>query len=75
MDATDVSKALTSLWRDLGKNGNSEPYSIPLIGTGKARAKDVSRNEVAKLIILSFLASSKEHKITESLTICNETTF
>lgn len=70
VDATDVSKALTSLWRDLGKNGNSEPYSIPLIGTGKARAKDVSRNEVAKQIILSFLASSKEHKITESLTIC-----
>lgn len=66
----DVSNALTSLWYDLGRNGNSEPYSIPLIGTGKARAKDVSRNEVVQQIILSFLAASKEYKITESLTIC-----
>lgn len=70
VDATDVSQALTGLWDDLSRNGNCEPYSIPLIGTGKARAKDVSRNEVVQQIILSFLAASKDHKITESLTIC-----
>ena len=70
VDATDVSQALTGLWHELGRNGNSEPYSIPLIGTGKARAKDVSRNEVVQQIILSFLAASKERKITENLTIC-----
>lgn len=70
VDASDVSEALTGLWYDLGRKGNSEPYSIPLIGTGKARAKDVSRNEVVQQIILSFLAASKEYKITESLTIC-----
>ena len=70
VDAMDVSQALTGLWYDLSRNGNCEPYSIPLIGTGKARAKDVSRNEVVQQIILSFLAVSKEHKITESLTIC-----
>ena len=70
VDATDVSQALTGLWYELSRSGNCEPYSIPLIGTGKARAKDVSRNEVVQQIILSFLAASKEHKITESLTIC-----
>lgn len=70
VDATDVSQSLTGLWYDLSRNGNCESYSIPLIGTGKARAKDVSRNEVVQQIILSFLAASKEHKITESLTIC-----
>lgn len=70
VDATDVSQALNNLWYDLSRNGNCEPYSIPLIGTGKARAKDVSRNEVVQQIILSFLAASKEHKITENLTVC-----
>ena len=70
VDATDISQALTGLWYNLSRIGNSEPYSIPLIGTGKARAKDVSRNEVVQQIILSFLAASKERKITESLTIC-----
>lgn len=70
VDAADVAQALTGLWNDLSKNGSNEPYSIPLIGTGKAKAKDASRNEVAQQIILSFLAASKEHKITENLTIC-----
>lgn len=70
VDVTNISQALNGLWNELSKNGNCEPYSIPIIGTGKARAKDVSRNEVVQQTILSFLAASKEHKITESLTIC-----
>lgn len=70
VDAETVSQALTSLWNNIHREGNNEPYSIPLIGTGKARAKDISRNEAVQQIILSFLAASKEHKITECLTIC-----
>lgn len=70
VDASDVSQALSSLWNELHREGNSEAYSIPLIGTGKARAKDVSRDEVIQQIILSFLAASKDHKITEKLIIC-----
>ena len=70
VDALNISQALFGLWNELSKAGNSEPYSIPIIGTGKARVKDASRNEVVQQIVLSFLAASKEHKITESLTIC-----
>jgi len=70
VDASDISMSLVSLWDTLAIEGNQEPYRIPLLGTGKARAKDASRNEVVREIILSFLAATKEHKITESLTIC-----
>ncbi|MCR5701106.1 MAG: DUF6430 domain-containing protein [Lachnospiraceae bacterium] len=70
VDALNISQALTNLWNYLYREGNAEPYSIPLIGTGKARAKDVSRNDIVQQIILSFLVASREHKITESLTIC-----
>ena len=70
VDASDISMSLVSLWDTLAIEGNQEPYRIPLLGTGKARAKDASRNEAVREIILSFLAATKEHKITESLTIC-----
>lgn len=70
VDASDISKALVSLWEVLTTEGNQEPYSIPLIGTGKARAKNASRDEIVKEIILSFLAATKERKITEKLIIC-----
>lgn len=70
VDASDISMSLVSLWDTLAIEGNQEPYRIPLLGTGKARAKDASRNEIVREIVLTFLAATKEHKITESLTIC-----
>ena len=65
-----ITEALDGLWGELIKNGNKEPYSIPLLGTGKAGAKDASRDDVIKQIVLSFLSATKEHKITENLIIC-----
>ena len=58
------------MWNTLTDIGNTEPYSIPLLGTGRARVKDASRDDVVQQIILSFLAATKDHKITESLTVC-----
>lgn len=69
-DIEDVSNALVCLWNTLTDIGNTEPYSIPLLGTGRARVKDASRDDVVQQIILSFLAATKDHKITESLTVC-----
>ena len=69
-DAEDVAQALVGLWNTLIKEGNTETYSIPLLGTGRARVKDASRLDVAQQIILSFLAATKDHKITENLIIC-----
>ena len=73
VDITSIAQSLDGLWASLAEIGNHEPYSIPLLGTGKARAKDASRDEVVRTIILSFLASVKEHKVTESLIICIHT--
>ena len=65
-----ISQSLVSLWESLVDVGNQEPYSIPLIGTGKAGINDASRDEIVRDIVLSFLAATRNHKITEDLIIC-----
>ena len=69
-DAEDVAQALDGLWNALSSEGHTETYSIPLLGTGRARVRDASRLDVSQQIILSFLAATKEHKVTENLIIC-----
>lgn len=70
IDVSEVTKALVCLWDSLNGIGNMETYSIPLIGTGRAKVKNASRDEVIKEIVISFLAASRERKITENLIIC-----
>lgn len=66
----NVQIALESLWNQLELRGHIENLYIPLIGTGKAGIKDATREKVIKEIIFSFVAFSKEKKITEKLIIC-----
>ncbi|WP_295095182.1 macro domain-containing protein [Ruminococcus sp.] len=70
VDISSITQSLFSLWDALVEIGNHEQYSIPLLGTGKGRIKDASRDEVVRTIILTFLSKVKDHKITESLVIC-----
>ena len=70
VEACNIAKALVNLWDSLAIIGNQETYSVPLVGTGKARVRDASRDEIVRTIILTFLAATKEHKITEHLIIC-----
>ena len=70
VDVSDLTNALIGLWDYLCDDGNLENYSIPLLGTGKAGVKNASRDDVVKEIVLSFLAATREHKITENLIIC-----
>lgn len=70
VEASIISEALVGLWDSLTEIRHMETCSIPLIGTGKAGAADVSRNDVVKQIVISFLAATKSHKITENLIIC-----
>lgn len=70
VDAANISQTLVKLWDTLAFEGNQEAYSIPLIGTGKAKVKDASRDEIARETIISFLAATREHKITDTLYIC-----
>jgi len=66
----NVQIALEGLWNQLELKGHIENLYIPLIGTGKAGIKDATREKVIKEIIFSFVAFSKEKKITEKLLIC-----
>lgn len=70
VDISDIASALVKLWDELNVIGNKEDYSIPLLGTGKVGVKNASRDDVIKLIVTSFLAATREHKITENLNIC-----
>ena len=69
-DVSNLSQSLVCLWDCLSIIGNMETYSVPLIGTGHGRVKNASRDEVVKEIVISFLAASREQKITENLIIC-----
>ena len=53
-----------------GNRGNLEDVAIPLIGTGRAGIRNVTREKVVKEIINSFMESSKQRKVTENLIIC-----
>jgi hypothetical protein len=66
----NIQLALEGLWSQLENRGHIENLALPLIGTGRAGIKDASRRRVIQEIIFSFVASSKERKITENLLIC-----
>lgn len=69
-DASNIVLALVSLWDYLIEHGNQEYYSIPLLGTGRAGVGNLSREDIIKEIVLSFIMASKDKKITENLIIC-----
>lgn len=66
----NIKKALEGIWNYLENKGHIENLAIPLLGTGKAGIKDATREKVIKEIILSFVATARERKITEKMIIC-----
>ena len=66
----NVQLALEGIWNQLENKGHIENIAIPLLGTGKAGIRDATRERVIKEIIFSFVAFSKERKVTEKLLIC-----
>ena len=70
VDMGGITSALVNLWSVLSEIGNKETYSIPLLGTGRAGVRDASRDDIIKDIIHTFLAATKDYKITENLIIC-----
>lgn len=69
-DASDMHTSLNRLWDELSNEGNKETYSVPLIGTGRAGVRNITREEIIKEIILTFLLSTQNYKLTEHLIIC-----
>lgn len=63
-----IRNSLSYLWNFLSKAGDRDDYIVPLFGTGYGRV--LSRNEVYKQILISYLNSIKNHVYTKKLTIC-----
>lgn len=65
----DLRNSLNELWEYLIQNGSKDNLILPIIGTGRGRIK-LTREEVIKETVLSFLVSLSTDSYCEQLTIC-----
>ena len=65
----DLRSSLIELWAFLSHCGSKDNLVIPIIGTGRGRIQ-MTREEVIKEIVLSFLSSLDIESYCEQLTIC-----
>lgn len=66
---SEISSALTSLWKNIHIIGDGETLLIPLIWTGRAGIQDAQRDKITREIISSFVAATYNIKPTEKLII------
>lgn len=65
-----VWKSLVSLWDKQNELGNHGPISVPVIGGGQARMSHLlPAQDSIRLIALSFMFASRQHKISDELRI------
>lgn len=65
----DLRNSLNELWAFLTHSGSKDNLIIPIVGTGRGRIT-LTREEVIKEIVLSFLVSLSSDSYCEQLTIC-----
>ena len=63
-----VSQVLGTLWHYVGEQGELEPLSVPILGTGRARIM-VQREEMVRQIVNSFVAACSEKRFCDELVI------
>lgn len=66
--ADDVWNSLSCLWNELRLKGHGLEVAIPIIGSDLART-NLPRMALIKLIVISFIAASKEGFVTRKLTV------
>jgi hypothetical protein len=65
-----LSSCLDSLWSSVRTNGQNEGVSMAIIGSDTARVSHIaSHTDLIKLIVLSFILTSREKIVTPSLTL------
>lgn len=65
-----VWKSLLLLWDEIGKKGNGNTVSIPVIGGGQARLSSIlPAQDAIRLTILSFMLASRSARICDELRI------
>ena len=62
-------ESLGQLWECVYEKGQRKPASMPLLGTGLARINALDRESLLRMIILSFLARSREKLVCNELTV------
>jgi Domain of unknown function (DUF6430) len=67
---SDLWLGLSNLWDIIRDKGQRQPVSMPIVGSELARVSNqVSRADLVRLIILSFLTESRERVVTNELRI------
>ena len=64
----NIWQSLSSLWKQVRLKGHGKQITIPIMGSSLART-NLPRKTLAKLIISSFLISSKQEFIAEKMTL------
>jgi hypothetical protein len=61
--------SLGLLWAALAEHGQRRPVALPVLGSELARIDLLDRENLIKLILLSYVARSREHLLCKELTI------
>ncbi|MFJ6484795.1 MULTISPECIES: macro domain-containing protein [unclassified Streptomyces] len=61
--------SLCRLWESVYAHGHREPLTIPVIGSALGRIDTLSHENLLKMILLSFVAASRDRVITRELTV------
>lgn len=64
----NIKICLKKFWNYVGECGETEPIVMPLMGSGRARIP-VTRNEIAREILYSFVESCASRKCCEKFTL------
>ncbi|WP_143847293.1 macro domain-containing protein [Nocardiopsis sp. JB363] len=65
----DLWRSLSELWQEVHRRAHREPISIGLVGSELARIGCVNRESLLKIILLSFVAQSREEVVSRELTV------
>ncbi|MEU7921946.1 macro domain-containing protein [Micromonospora zamorensis] len=62
-------RGLSRLWSAVHRRGQRGRLAMPVVGTGLARIDTLQRQTLIKMILLSFVAASRQRVVTRELTI------
>ncbi|MFI6053884.1 macro domain-containing protein [Streptomyces violascens] len=67
--ADDLWRSLDHLWESVDASGRREPVAMPVVGSEMARINHLDREVLLRMILLSFVAHSRQSPVTKELTI------
>lgn len=61
-----LAESLAKLWEAVARYGQYRPVAVPLVGAGLARITELSREQLAEVIVTSFVHACREHTAVAS---------